>query len=419
MDRLTGSGWIGLHLVVAVCVLLFVPLGLGALGRGRRLVRWWPVVAVPAVLALLLPRGLLAGLLGVPYLLACLAVPVVLRRDRLAAFAAACLPVAAAGLAAERAGYPLLGYPMGVLGLTAAHFHVAGFGALLLLALIEHRPTQLLAPTRPLTVARLLAPAGVAIVGLGFLAGRTPLGEAVGDLIELLGAGLLSAGLWLALATRAGRAARALFALSLVTMSLAVLYAAGQVFDIPHLGLTWMVLTHGVLNAAAVLTALVVAWAGREQPWSARRWSHRIGAGPERFEAASAALLGWHMHRAAGAWVTPDTPPASTGQHMMSRVGVGRLRVPEPCEVTEVVREPNRTVMHYLALPGHTFEGDESFTVRLGADGVVRFEVAVRSRPALLVARLAAPVVPAVQWLFIARCAAVLRRAHPVPVRVG
>jgi uncharacterized protein (UPF0548 family) len=431
MDRLTGTGWVGLHLVVAVCVLLFVPLGLGAIGRGRRLVRWWPVVAVPAVLALLLPRGLLAGLLCVPYLLACLAVPAVLRRDRLAAFAAACLPVAAAGLMAERAGYALLGYPMGVLGLTAAHFHVAGFGALLLLSLVQHRPAQplspaqFLSPAQPrtpfglLAVARLLAPAGVAIVGLGFLAGRTPLGEEVGDLIELFGAGLLSAGLWLALATRAGRAARVLFALSLVTMTLAVLYAAGQVFEIPHLGLTWMVLTHGVLNAAAVLTALVMVWAGREQPWSAHRWSHRIGTGPERFEAASAALLGWHMHRAAGAWVTPDTPPASAGQHMLSRIGAGRLRVPEPCEVTDVVREPNRTVLHYRALPGHTFEGDESFTVRLGADGTVRFEVAVRSRPAILLARLAGPVIPAVQWLFIARCAAVLRHARPVTTSVG
>ena len=434
MDRLTGPGWIGLHLVVAVCVLLFVPLGLGALGRGRRLTRWWPMVAVPAVLALLLPRGLPTGLLGVPYLLACLAVPVVLRRDWLAAFAAACLPVAAAGLVAERAGYELLGYPMGVLGLTAAHFHAAGFGALLLLSFLQPRPSRHLAPAQVaapaqvrapapfrgpawlLRAARLLAPAGVGVVGLGFLTGRTPLGEEAGDLIELLGAGLLSAGLWLALATRAGRAARLLFALSLVTMSLAVLYAAGQVLDLPHLGLTWMVLTHGVLNAAAVLTALAVAWAGREQPWSAHHWSHRIGTGPERFETASAALLGWHMHRAAGAWVTPDTPPASADQHMLSRVGVGRLRVPEPCEVTDVVREPNRTVLHYRALPGHTFEGDESFTVRLGADGVVRFEVAVRSRPAILPALLAGPVVPAVQWLFIARCAAALRRARPATV---
>jgi hypothetical protein len=207
------------------------------------------MVAVPAAVALFLPRGVVAGLLGLPYLVACLAVPLVLRRDRLAAFAAACLPVAAAGLVAERAGIALLGFPAGVLGLTAAHFHVAGFGALLLLSLVDVRHRA----------ARRLAPTGVAVVGLGFLIGRTPLGSTAGDLVELVGAGLLSAGLWLAVATRSGRAARLLFGLSLVTLTLALLYAAGRVIDVPHLNLTWMVLTHGVLNAAAVLTALVVS----------------------------------------------------------------------------------------------------------------------------------------------------------------
>src|SRR5262245_8480967 len=105
MDRLTGPGWVALHIVVAFCLLFFVPLGLGALGRGRSLVRWWPVVAMPAVVALFLPRGLVAGLLCLPYLAATLGVPVVLRRDRLAAFAGLCLPVAAGGLVFERLGY--------------------------------------------------------------------------------------------------------------------------------------------------------------------------------------------------------------------------------------------------------------------------------------------------------------------------
>ncbi|MDY7087880.1 MAG: hypothetical protein SYR96_22585, partial [Actinomycetota bacterium] len=67
MDRLSGAGWAGLYAVVAVCVLLFVPLGLGALGHRTRLVRWWPAVAVPAVVAMTLPRGWVAGLLCLPY----------------------------------------------------------------------------------------------------------------------------------------------------------------------------------------------------------------------------------------------------------------------------------------------------------------------------------------------------------------
>jgi uncharacterized membrane protein YwaF len=98
----------------------------------------------------------------------------------------------------------------------------------------------------------------VAAVGAGFLIGGDP-----GDVVQLLGAALLSAGLWLAIATRSGRAARALLALSVATMGLALLYTAGRVAAVPHLSLTWMVLTHGVLNASAVLVALVVAWRDR------------------------------------------------------------------------------------------------------------------------------------------------------------
>ena len=388
MDQLSGTGWVGLHVVVAMCVLVFVPLGLGALGKSAR---WWPLVSFPAVVSLVVPSGWVAGLLCVPYLIGCLVVPVLLRRDKLLAFAAACLPVAAAGLLAERAGYALLGFPPGVLGLTAAHFHVAGFGAMLLLALQTD-------------VNRYLAPAGVAIVGLGFVVG----GE-TGDLIELLGAGVLSAGLWLAIASRTGRASRLLLGLSLLTMGLALLYASGQVADIPHLNLTWMVLTHGVLNAAAVLTALLVAWSAH---FREHTWTHRIGVGRERFEAASQALLTWEMHRRAHAWVAPGTPPAFVGQHMRSDLGFGRLRVAEPCEVTELVQDNDRTVMHYRALPGHTFEGDERFTVSL-TDDIVQFEVTVRSKPVLMIARLAGPLVPVAQWLFITLCARALARFTP------
>ena len=162
------------------------------------------------------------------------------------------------------------------------------------------------------------------------------------------------------------------------------------------------------LGLAAVL---VTASVRREQPWSQHRWLHHVGQGRDRFEAASTALLTWEMHRRSGAWVQPDTPPATVGQRMLSRLGVGPLRVPEPCEVLEVVREERLTSLHYLALPGHTFEGDERFTIRMEPDQAVTFEVKVRSRASLLIARLAGPLVAPVQWLFIARCARALRSA--------
>jgi uncharacterized protein (UPF0548 family) len=162
---------------------------------------------------------------------------------------------------------------------------------------------------------------------------------------------------------------------------------------------------------AAALSAVVVGRAAREQRWSTRHWTHHLGTGRERFEAASAALLTWEMHRRSGAWVRHETPPAVAGQRMLSELGIRPFRLPEPCEVLAVVQNPDRTVMHYRALPGHAFEGDERFSVRLDPDEKVTFEVTVRSRPALLLPRLAGPFVPSIQWLFIARCAAVLRRA--------
>ena len=166
--------------------------------------------------------------------------------------------------------------------------------------------------------------------------------------------------------------------------------------------------------AAGLVTALVNLSVRREQPWSAHRWSHHVGQGQEQFDAASHALLTWEMHRRSGAWVQPDTPPAVVGLRMRSSLGFGPFRTPEPCEVLDVVRERQLTTMHYRALPGHTFEGDERFTIRMAEDRAVTFEVTVRSRPSLLIARLAGPMVTPVQWLFIARCASVLRRARQI-----
>lgn len=161
------------------------------------------------------------------------------------------------------------------------------------------------------------------------------------------------------------------------------------------------------MGAAVGVGLPMTARAGREHGWSTHPWTHHIGMGQERFEAASVALLTWHMHRCSGAWVDPDTPSAAPGQHMLSSLGIGPFRLPEPCVVLEVVQTPEQTVMHYQALSGHALEGEERFTISWGPDRSVTFEVIVHSRPALLLPRLAGPLVSPIQWLFIARCASV------------
>lgn len=412
-DALGTAALVAVGLVNAVAMLVIAPLGLRLLGlpQLRTLATWWPLPAGAAAAALLLPAGWPAGLLSVPYLLATLAAVILGGREpwlRLVPLAA--LPVAAIALVANRGGLRLFGFEPGVLALTVAHFHVAGFGALLLLVLLASAE-----PSRSTRLASVAAPLGVSLVGVGFLFGRVA-GERAGDGVELAGAAVLTAALWLALAARPARRQGpgpvTLGAVAGLTMTLALAYAGGSFLGLPHPTLDWMVAGHGVLNAGAVLSAITLVWWDRpDRPMRTGRFRHPVGTGPARFQAASEALLTWDMHRGAGARVDPDAPRAAVGVRMVSRLGVGPFRLSEPCEVIEVVSDGRLTVMHYLALPGHLFEGDERFAISLDDDGRVWLDVSVRSRPVQLLAKAGGPLVPIGQRLFIRLCARSLRRA--------
>jgi YndJ-like protein len=247
------------RLVVMLGMLLVVPLGLRLVtGRGiAALRRWWPAVAAPAAAGLWLPRGPLAVLTAVGYaaaaaLLAALAARRLLRRGpgpREIAVATACAGplVAACALVAERAGHRLLGFELPVLVLTVAHFHFAGFAAALIAGLAGRA-----APGRAGDLAAVTVPAGVGLVLVGFL---------TGDWVELAGALLLTAGMflvglltWRQLRPVAGdRLARALLGVSAAvlaaTMLLAVSWALGEATGLPHPSLAWMAATHGLGNA--------------------------------------------------------------------------------------------------------------------------------------------------------------------------
>jgi len=87
-----------LNLVDALAMLLLVPLALGLVGAPPAVRRVWPWVALPAAVALWLPRGAGAALLAVPYLLLTAALAVIAARG-LRRWAAADVAVAT-GLAA-------------------------------------------------------------------------------------------------------------------------------------------------------------------------------------------------------------------------------------------------------------------------------------------------------------------------------
>ncbi|GAA2941029.1 MULTISPECIES: YndJ family protein [Streptomyces] len=247
-------------LVVMLGMLVIVPAGLGlvadpALERIRRL---WPLFAVPGALSLWLPRGAAATAPAACYALGTLLLaahaPRRLARTRstrpaeIALLTALVTPsVAALALVAERGGHELFGFGLGILALTVPHFHFAGFAAALIAGLVCRADDG-----RAGRFAALSVPLGTLFVLAGYF---------IGDLAELGGALVLTAGMWaVALLTRRtarrpgpDRATRALLTASaavlVATMLLALSWALGEATGLPHPSLTWMAATHGVGNA--------------------------------------------------------------------------------------------------------------------------------------------------------------------------
>jgi hypothetical protein len=281
------------QVLAALAMVVVTPIALRLLdapGLGT-LRRVWPLAAVPGAVALFLPRGGSAAALAVSYAALTLALaltaaarlaraPVApIRSDGpgapvrprapsrlarscgltatdLAAGTALVAPLGAGfALVAERAGHELFGFSLGILALTVPHLHYAGLAAVLIAGLAARAAGS--------TVAALSVPAGVGLVFAGFFLGR---------FVELAGAIVLTAGLWLVawLTWRvvrpraADRATRVLLAVSsgilVVSMPLALAWAGGRAFDLPHPSVGWMIGTHGVFNALGFALCAVLAW---------------------------------------------------------------------------------------------------------------------------------------------------------------
>lgn len=261
------------NLIVMLGMLVVVPLGLGLLGGPgtTALARLWPLAALPGAVALWLPRGTTATSLATVYAAATVALaalaPVRLARHRslapaeLAALTALLAPsVAGLALVAERSGTKLLGFELDILALTVPHFHFAGFTAALVAGLVcrsvRNRP-------RLGAAAALSVPLGTLLVLAGYF---------VSDWAELVGAVVLTAGMWLVgllswrdVSHRApdpltGRLLLCSSAVLVVTMLLALWWALGEATDLVHPTLTWMAATHGLGNALGFALCALLAW---------------------------------------------------------------------------------------------------------------------------------------------------------------
>jgi hypothetical protein len=255
--------------IVTVGMLVVLPLGLRLIVGTRLITRVWFAGAVPGALSLWLPRGLLATVLASLYCAVTLLLGLIaaqrfwrsrsLAPREIAVLTALVSPaIASSSLVAERSGFRLMGFDLDILTLTVAHFHYAGFAAALVAGLVCRA-----APGGPASAAAISVPGGIGLVFLGYF---------TEEWVELVGAVVLTIGMWLVAwltwrdvrqAAR-GPLARGLFAVSAVvlsvTMLLAIDWALGHVVAIPHLSLAWMAATHGLLNAFGFALCAVLAW---------------------------------------------------------------------------------------------------------------------------------------------------------------
>jgi len=259
------------NVLVSIGMLVVVPAGLRLLGDPAAGVarRCWPFGAVAGAISLWLPRGEVATALATVYAVAAAVLcayaisrPVRPRREwpaEAAVLTALVSPaIAASALIAERSGYHLFGFKLGILALTVAHFHFAGFAA----ALIAGLQTRI-TPGRRADLAALTVPAGTLLVLLGYF---------TAEAVELAGALVLTAGMWTVgwLIWRYARTAApdrltavllgGSAAVLAVSMVLAVSWALGEATGLPHPSLAWMAATHGVANALGFAVCGMVGW---------------------------------------------------------------------------------------------------------------------------------------------------------------
>jgi uncharacterized protein (UPF0548 family) len=145
-------------------------------------------------------------------------------------------------------------------------------------------------------------------------------------------------------------------------------------------------------------------------PAGYRHLRHATRLGPVDFDLAARAVLTFRMHRATGVRVDASAESAAPGVEVVSRLGVGPLRITAPCRVVWVVSEPDRMGFGYGTLPGHPARGEESFVVHRNASGDVWLTITSFSRPARWFMAAAGPLAPMLQATYARLLGRTLRR---------
>ncbi|GII00367.1 DUF1990 family protein [Planobispora takensis] len=141
-----------------------------------------------------------------------------------------------------------------------------------------------------------------------------------------------------------------------------------------------------------------------------RRLRHRrlIGRG-ESLERAAGTLLTWRAHAACGLRPVASAPRAAEGVTVVSRMGLGPLRIAAPCRVVWALEEEDRAGFGYGTLSGHPESGEEGFLLERDSGGRVWFTVHAYSRPGRWYTRIAGPAPVLLQHAFARLYARALR----------
>jgi uncharacterized protein (UPF0548 family) len=142
------------------------------------------------------------------------------------------------------------------------------------------------------------------------------------------------------------------------------------------------------------------------------RLRHRISERPysvDELGRLGELLLTWQVHARARVQIVTSAPVAEPGGLVTTRLGLGPVRLSEPCEIVWVEREEQRIGFGYGTLPGHVFVGEESFVLERDAAGDVWFVVDVFSNPAVRWVSMLRLLVPTFQRLYIAHLARAAR----------
>jgi hypothetical protein len=260
--------------ILLLAPLVIVPLLVEAVPPAARLLpadgRIALTMALPLIVGMAFPPGLVAAALSLPWLVlaggfgiaaawrGARQLPGILHPDRaselgtLAAFGF--LAVAALFLLFDRLGFQPGGFSADIILLTAVHFHFAGFGLLFV--------ASTLAATHPMvrgSVFGLLA--GIPITAAGFVTGSTAL-SAAGALVT----GLSGIGLALALlvdrsplSTPRRAALRVAGLALLIGMPMGIAWSVAIALGTSFLDIDRMARTHGAVNALAVLLVALAA----------------------------------------------------------------------------------------------------------------------------------------------------------------